>query len=254
MTGNAARTTELRALRYLGNGGATVGEAADPSLLLLAGEGRAPIAVGKAILADLLRRRLISRQNGRLVLAASQENPLLAGSIEIVRRETPHGIESVQVDTAESPLAQLRRLRGKDGHAFLSMAEWRAGERLRSDYTRGQIMPRLSANWETSVASGRRSACVADLTDAALAARTRVRHAVEAIGPELSGLLVDVCCFLKGLEQVEAERELPRRSANVLLKAGLAILARHYEPATACRQMPLHWGTDDYRPSMTPAP
>ena len=116
---------------------------------------------------------------------------------------------------------------------FLSAAEFQAGERLRADYTRGQIMPRLSANWVASVASGRRDGGVADLTDAALAARQRVEQAISAVGPELSGVLIDVCCFLKGMETVEVERGWPVRSAKVVLKTALGVLSRHYNPAAS---------------------
>lgn len=165
------------------------------------------------------------------------------------------GVAMAAVNTAESPLAQLVRRKGRDGRPFLAAAEFAAGERLRADYTVGRFMPRLGVNWEAPVAAGRRAGGmngVAELTDAALAARVRVEKALAAVGPELSGVLVDVCCFLKGLETVEMERSWPVRSAKIMLKSALAALARHYEegrPAPRERGV-LHWGAEDYRPSI----
>lgn len=159
-----------------------------------------------------------------------------------------------RLNKLESPLAALFLRRNADGHAFLSLAEFKAGEQLRFDFTRASLMPRISANWDVSVgrSGGSYGNGVADLTDGAVAARLRVEKAIAAVGPELSGVLLDVCCFLKGLETVERERRWPVRSAKLLLKTALAVLDRHYHPPTPERQSEtiLHWGADNYRPKM----
>jgi len=157
-------------------------------------------------------------------------DPLRAQHLELGRRQIlgPSGVTGVTVDEAESPLAWLARRRGRDGRALIEPMQLQAGERLRADFTRAQLMPRITSNWSASVADGRRGASPVTFTETAIGARQRVRHALDAVGPEFSGLLVDVCCFLKGLADVERDRNWPQRSAKVVLQLGLDRLARHY--------------------------
>ncbi|HMJ44727.1 MAG TPA: DUF6456 domain-containing protein [Pseudolabrys sp.] len=142
---------------------------------------------------------------------------------------TEHGHASVTIDDAESPLAWLARRRGRDGRPLIEPHQLQAGERLRADFTRAHLMPRTTSNWASPISSGRRSdGGAGNFTETMIASRQRVRQALDAAGPEFSGLLVDVCCFLKGLEGIERERAWPTRSAKIVLQLALDRLARHY--------------------------
>ncbi len=202
-------------------------------------------ALGKAS----LRRRLAGADG---FAAQHQER----GNVVIADPDL--GRLTVTVNHDESPLAWLRCRKGRDGQRMIGAAEFTAGERLRCDYERGQLMPRVTANWTAAVASGRRdggSGGVCDLTEVALGARQRVERALRAVGPEFAGVLVDFCCFLKGLEEIERAQRWPARSAKVVVRMGLSCLARHYGLlATANgpdRSRGLrHWGAEDYRPTI----
>lgn len=158
----------------------------------------------------------------------------------------------------ESPLQALARRRDRDGAAWLPAHAVSAGERLRRDFEIGQLQPHVTANWSASVNMGKRTGNAGkgpELTDAALAARLRFERAMLDVGPELSGILIDVCCFLKGLEIVERERRWPARSAKLVLRLALASLARHYglDEAASGRARSRgirRWGSQDYRPEI----
>ena len=267
MTGmTQAEREKLRILRFLAGGEANLRPAAKEGRALLDGGERGVIAANLDVLSAFVSEGLAIRRNGRLALSAEgraalrrEAHPSAAFSAQHMELSssiilTGEGEELVSRNLAESPIGQLARRRTRTGEAYLSSSEFRAGERLRADYTRGQIMPKISANWSEAVASGRRGSKengIAELTDAAMAARQRVENALSAVGPELAGVLVDVCCFLKGLEQVEMERGWPVRSAKVVLKTALAALSRHYEPQSPRRRAKiLHWGAEGYRPTM----
>ncbi|HWV51209.1 DUF6456 domain-containing protein [Pseudorhodoplanes sp.] len=131
-------------------------------------------------------------------------------------------------DEAESPLVWLARRKGADGRALIEPHQLLTGERLRADFTIAQMMPRTTSNWHAAVAGRHRDQSSGHLTDRVVAARQRLRHALDAVGPEFSGLLIDICCFLKKLDTVERERQWPARSAKVVLQLALERLARHY--------------------------
>jgi len=174
--------------------------------------------------------------------------------------EVGGALRPVIVNAAESPLGWLRRRKGRDGVPLISEAQFQAGERLRQEFTFGQMTPSLTSRLDAVASSrrGRRGAPdgPAGLTEDALAARQRVERALASVGPELSGILLQVCCHLQGLEEAEKAHGWPRRSGKVILQIALTRLARHYGllPAERCGMQTAssirHWGTQDYRPDL----
>ena len=76
-------------------------------------------------------------------------------------------------------------------------------------------------------------------------------RALKAVGPETSGILIDVCCELKGLDEAEKTNGWPQRAGKVVLQIALTRLAKHYgliAPDHSPRRHLRHWGTSDYRP------
>lgn len=163
---------------------------------------------------------------------------------------------------AESPLLQLASRKRSDGSNYLGASQVEAGERLRRDFERGQIAPALGINWqrigETEGAvsrNARKARAGKDLGEGALDAQARFRKAVKSVGEELADPLIDFCCFLKGLEELERDRHWPARSAKLVMSLALSQLARHYglsDEARGPERNPFrHWGMDDYRPNLS---
>jgi hypothetical protein len=136
----------------------------------------------------------------------------------------------VAVNEAESPAGRYF------AHGAIDAVQFAAAEKLRRDFTLAQLMPRMAADWSAPPASGKRSAnSVQHLSDTVLAAKQRFSNAMRAVGPGLSDLLFDVCCYLNGLESVETAQGWPRRSAKVVLQLALDRLAAHYGLSVAPR-------------------
>lgn len=131
------------------------------------------------------------------------------------------------VNPNESPLAWLRSRRGRNGQPLVDEAGFLAGERFRADLALSGMLPRVTADWTmTPGGSSWRGGLLP--TEVMIAAKQRVDKARTAIGTEFSGVLIDFCGFLKGLESLERERGWPARAAKVVVLLALAALARHY--------------------------
>jgi hypothetical protein len=166
----------------------------------------------------------------------------------------PHG--PVKRNEAESPLAWLARRKDREGRAMLDPASFAAGERFRNDFTIAGLQPRVTSDWSNPVSGAALGDHGMHISDVMVGARQRLDAALNALGPELGSLTIDVCGFLKGLETVEAEHGWPARSAKVVLGIALARLAVHYGLAQEARgparaRKLLHWGSDDYRPKIS---
>jgi hypothetical protein len=198
--------------------------------------------------------------SGRACAATLSGHPqayrLQHGAISAAPESLSGNAPGALIDDAESPLAWLHRRKSAGGVPMVDDAEFSAGERLRLDFTKGGMMPSVTSNWREMAGSGGGGrGGRADMTDAALAARDRVTAALQALDPELAGVAIDVCCFLKGLEMVESDRQWPQRSAKVVLKMALRALVRHYgiavEAVGSTGKGLQHWGSEDYRPKVS---
>lgn len=200
------------------------------------GGGRFPARAGEALMAADLAARDDGRRN-RLVIGAAGRARLRRAEavgadsfrmqhLALVREGT--GEAQGLRDTAESPLAWMARRRGRDGEQMIDAAAFAAGERLRHDLTAAQMLPQLSTDWTAPRVDGGGPRDPASASDRVIAARQRVDLALAAVGSDLSGLLIDLCGFLKGLERIESERRWPARSAKVVARIALGRLAEHY--------------------------
>ncbi|MGD9866860.1 MAG: DUF6456 domain-containing protein [Hyphomicrobiales bacterium] len=178
----------------------------------------------------------------------------------MVERTDAAGTRTLQVNDAESALGWLRSRKDSSGRPLIDAEQFQAGERLHADFWRSGLSPRVTSN-PGAPPPGKRARRgapegSATLTEAALAAKQRLEAALDAVGPELSGILFDVCCMAQGLEMAERSHGWPQRSGKVVLQLALTRLARHYgllpaaQPWRRRRSGIRAWGASGYKPGM----
>lgn len=131
---------------------------------------------------------------------------------------------SVTVNLAESPLGWLA------SRGLLSQRQLQAGERLRFDWERAQLSPRVTMSWDAApVARGRGGAASQpDLNGAQIDARHRFEGAIAAAGPGLADILWRIVCAGEGMRDAETALGWPARAGRLVLMLALDRVADFY--------------------------
>lgn len=190
----------------------------------------------------------------RLRREAAEEAPFASQHRTLETREIAGetGSERVRVNTREDPLDVFRR--GRICAHLVGAAELQAADRLTRDLVMAQSVPQVTANWSRLTVDCAGYNPGLSVPESIAEARRRVDGAMRAVGPDFSGILLDICGFSKGLETLEKENALPLRSGKVVVGFALRALARHYglaNAATGKERGPMrHWGAEGYRPKL----
>lgn len=131
---------------------------------------------------------------------------------------------SVTVNMAESPLGWLF------ARGIVSQRQFDAGERLRCDWERAQLAPRVTMTWDAApVARGRGgSGSQPDLAGAQIDAKRRFDEATASAGPGLADILWRVVCAGEGMRDAETALGWPARAGKLVLMLALDRVAAYY--------------------------
>lgn len=131
---------------------------------------------------------------------------------------------SVTVNMAESPLGWLF------ARGMVTQRQFDAGERLRQDWERAQLAPRVTMSWDQApVARGRGGSSFGpDLTGTQIDAKKRFAAAVDAAGPGLADILWRIVCAGEGMRDAETALGWPARAGRLVLTLALDRVATYY--------------------------
>jgi hypothetical protein len=131
---------------------------------------------------------------------------------------------SVTVNVAESPLGWLF------SRGLISTVQFDAGERLRNDWERAQLAPRVTMGWDSAPIARTRggSSPALDPTCSQLDARRRFDAALAEAGPGMSDILWRIVCSGEGMRDAETALGWPARAGRLVLTLALDRIARFY--------------------------
>lgn len=157
------------------------------------------------------------REYGRLLIERSVD-----GEARTSRPKRP--ARSVTVNVAESPLGWLF------SRGLISTVQYDAGERLRGDWERAQLAPRVTMAWDSApIARSRGGPSPAvDASTAQIDAKRRFDAALAEAGPGLSDILWRIVCAGEGMRDAETALGWPARAGRLVLTLALDRVARFY--------------------------
>ena len=166
---------------------------------------------------------MAKRVNGRLLV----EQPIDDQQAPKAKARRTRPARSVTVNLVESPLGWLR------SRDLISQAQYDAGERLRADWERAQLSPRVTMSWDAAPMGSRRggSAHGPDLSGSQIDAKRRFHDALDTAGPGLSDILWRVVCAGEGMRDAETALGWPARAGKLVLGLALDRLAKYYRIA-----------------------
>ena len=161
---------------------------------------------------------MVTKSQPRLLSERTLEGGVTGESL------VPHGARSVTFNIAESPLGWLFT------RGFITRRQFEAGERLRGDWERAQLAPRVTMSWDAApVARGRGGSPPGpDLTGAQMDARRRFDAAIDSAGSGLADILWRVVCSGDGMREAETALGWPARAGKLVLSFALDRIADYY--------------------------
>jgi len=150
----------------------------------------------------------------------------IEGEVRTQRGER-RSARTVTVNLTESPLGWLF------SRGFVTRRQFDAGERLRADWERAQLSPRVTMAWDRAPISRGRGACgaQAEPTGAQIDAKRRFEAAAAFAGPGLADILWRIVCAGEGMREAETALGWPARAGKLVLTFALDRVAEYYRIA-----------------------
>lgn len=164
-------------------------------------------------------------------MARSEQRRLLAeraideGDRKLPGRKRP--VRSVTVNLAESPLGWLF------ARGLLTTAQFDAGERLRNDWERAQLAPRVMMAWDSAPIARSRGGAAPEshASNSQIDAKRRFDSALKEAGPGLADILWRIVCAGEGMRDAESALGWPARAGRLVLTLALDRVAAYYRIA-----------------------
>jgi hypothetical protein len=119
----------------------------------------------------------------------------------------------------------VQRLATGGAEAYLGPHHLQAAAWLMQLFARANLRQRVTMSYDPARRGRQSGGGQGDLAASAADARQTLAKLARVLPPDCWNMLMDACLHDRGLQEIEAERKWPRRSAKLVLRIGLDQLA-----------------------------
>ncbi|WP_424981821.1 DUF6456 domain-containing protein [Maritalea sp. S77] len=216
---------QLRFVRLLHKGGAV--EQCGQLMRVVVGQEKASLE--EHVVKALKSQGVLCIQNGALATTTEAPHWMRRQKLWLADpNQTAPIVSNAKRSGKQLPIignGQLNRLcksGGKQG-GLLTQDHILTASRLERLIERAMLTPQITRDYQqlSQTLGQSRGSGQADISDMAADARKELSQLYDQLPPDCINALVDLCGFGKGLQDVEASRNWPRRSAKLVAKIGL---------------------------------
>lgn len=122
----------------------------------------------------------------------------------------------------------MLRTEGLPRLGFLEPHHIETARRVARLFERAHLAQRVTMHYSPMPTAARNTGTPNQITDMAAEARRAMADIFRTLPADCAAVVIDVCCYEKGLQAIETERGWPRRSAKLVLRIGLDHLAERF--------------------------
>jgi len=201
-------------------------------VVLVAGHCRCSLPI--STVKQLISQGVLSCSNGTYSATTDARSWLKRLRLILLKQDQPiiTSCEQKPIMSENDIIVRLSRKSKGEKEAFLAAHHVLVANRVSALIAKSQLRPSITQNLSVLRQGGKASSSgLIDLSDMAIDCRKRLEQLVLQLPKDCAGVVVDVCGFEKGLQQVEFERSWPRRSAKLVLRMGLDHAAEFWNVA-----------------------
>lgn len=184
-------------------------------------EGAKRCSLPNDVVNALISQGVLTQEGNGLAATPEARSWLKRQHLELLQEDNHVPQPKAPILGTNDTIVRLSRASKGEAEAFLLPHHVLVANRVSTLIERSRLRPNITQNLSVlRQPKGSALVGIADLSDMAVDCRKKFTDLISHLPKDCAAVVVDICGFDKGLQQIEFERHWPRRSAKLVLRMG----------------------------------